>query len=129
MTRVYELPDSRAHAHIVLRCRPIGTRSYFSHLPSTYVLGFPVPPLRGFSCNCLLALREVWSAFLRLRDSKLLHKLTLSAASPRVVRNREAHAVRNRGMAVEEEHVYGIRIGIGQANLAEDLEGARSHLA
>jgi hypothetical protein len=49
---------------------------------------------------------------------RLLHKFTLSTAGPGVVGYTEAHAIRNRWMIVEQKHIYGIRIWIGEAHFA-----------
>ena len=41
-------------------CRPSGTRLYSTFLPGTYVPGFPMSPLRGWSSGVFHSLAVLW---------------------------------------------------------------------
>jgi hypothetical protein len=79
-----------------LVCRPSGTRLCSTSLPGTYVPGFPVSPLRGWSnrvFHFLAVLRvatQTWDARLSIdKNLNTAHGILSSLSHPSIVRRYE----------------------------------------
>src|SRR6266852_6749573 len=72
------------------------------------------------ACSC----PSMWSPI-----ALSLYEFGLLALRPRVIGQRELHAIRDGWMVVIEKHVHPVWLGVSQVHIAENLKGLRAHLA
>ena len=67
-----------------------------------------------------------WPA--RLADAWSLHEFRGLPVRPWVIGQRKLYAVRNRRVAVKQKNIHGIRLGISQVHVAQQIKRLRSYL-